>query len=352
MFVLAESYVHTLDPTAIQVTDAFGIRWYGISYAVGFLVAWLVMWWLATTRRILLSPGQVGDFITYAIVGVLVGGRLGYCLFYEPSLLVEFSNSFPFWGVFAIHQGGMASHGGILGLIIAMAILASRSGVPFFHLLDVTAFVGPPGLFFGRMANFVNGELWGVPLSAEMQANPPWWSIKYPEEIHAVAPENLEILVPHLRNPAVENLHQQVVIEAYDGNTALVEAMAPLLQARWPSQIFQALSDGPVLLLILALVWLVARKPGIIAGWFLFAYGVLRIFTELYREPDEGVAFTLGLSRGQTLSVVMIIVGLGLIVWCSQRNVTRIGGLLKPEVIETGASRSAERPRGGEKEIS
>ena len=158
MQLLAESYIHALDPTAIQLTDTFGIRWYGISYAAGFIVAWLVIWWLATTRRILLSPSQVGDYITYAIIGVLVGGRLGYCLFYEPSLLVTFSDSFPFWGLLAIHQGGMASHGGVISMVVAMWILAARSGLPLMHLLDVTAFVAPPGLFFGRLANFVNRE--------------------------------------------------------------------------------------------------------------------------------------------------------------------------------------------------
>ena len=210
-----------------------------------------------------------------------------------------------------------------------MAILAVRARVPFLHLLDITAFVGPPGLFFGRLANFVNGELWGVPLASERQANPPWWSVKYPEEINYVQPEQVQTLIPYLDNPNVQDVYQQVIIEAYSGNNTLVEAMSPMLQARWPSQIFQAVSDGPVLLLVLVMAWLVARKPGIIAGWFLVAYGILRILTEVYREPDEGVALTLGMSRGQTLSVVMIVLGLGLVVWCSQRAVDRVGGLLR-----------------------
>lgn len=341
--LLAESYIHTIDPTAIQLTDAFGIRWYGISYAIGFIVAWLVMWWLARTRRILLSPQQVGDYITYAIIGVLVGGRLGYCFFYDPSLLVEFSSSFPYWGVFAIHEGGMASHGGVIGMVVAMAILAARSGVPFLHLLDVTAFVAPPGLFFGRLANFVNGELWGVPLPASMQADPPWWSIKFPEEINYVSPENVQALAPLLVNPAVEDLPRQVVIEAYSGNEALLEELGSHLVARWPSQFFQAMSDGPILLLVLVLVWLVARKPGIVAGWFLVAYGTLRIITEFFREPDEGLSFILGMSRGQALSVLMILLGIGLIVWCAARNVDRVGGLLS----ETGTSHDEERPGSG-----
>ena len=332
---IAQSYLHSLDPTAIQFTDSFGIKWYGLSYLMGFVVGWFILRWLASTGRILLSVNQVTDFITYTVGGVLVGGRLGYCLFYDPSLLTDFSGSFPFWGVLAIHQGGMASHGGIIGVILSMLLFARNRGIPALHLIDITAFIAPPGLFFGRLANFVNGELWGRPLSSSMQVNPPWWSVKYPEEVHSLPRESIEGLVPHLGNPLATDLHQQVVIEAYAGNQPLIEHLEPLLVARWPSQLFQALSDGPILLLVLVVIWLVPRKPGVIAGSFLITYAILRIITELFREPDVGVSLTLGLSRGQVLSVLMLLAGALLLLLGMKLRSTPVGGLLKP-----GRSRS------------
>ncbi len=326
--ILAQSYLHSLDPNAIQVTDSFGIKWYGLSYLTGFVVGWLILRWLASTGRILLTVTQVTDFITYTVGGVLVGGRLGYCLFYDPSLLTEFSSAFPFWGVLAIHQGGMASHGGIIGVILAMCLFARSRGLPVLHLIDITAFIAPPGLFFGRLANFVNGELWGKPLPASLQADPPWWSVKYPEEAHQLPVERLEPLVQHLSNPLAIDLHQQVVIESYQGNAALCGELAPLLTARWPSQIFQALSDGPVLLLLMVVIWLAPRKPGVIAGSFLIGYGVLRVLTEVFRMPDVGVDLTLGLSRGQLLSVFLVLAGVTLLLVGLRIRGPRVGGLL------------------------
>lgn len=349
MHLLAESYIHNLDPNAIQLTDSFGIKWYGLSYLTGFVVAWLVMRWLASTRRILLTTAETGDFITYSIIGVLLGGRLGYCLFYEPSLFVDFSAEFPFWGVFAIHRGGMASHGGMIGVIVAMLIFAYRARVPWQHLLDVTAFVAPPGLFFGRLANFVNGELWGVPLPDQQQANPPWWSIKYPEEIHALGVEQVHTLQPHLERVDVVDVHSQIVLEAYSGNQALLEAMAPLLPARYPSQIFQALSDGPILLALLIIVWLVARKPGVVAGWFLVGYGILREITELFRERHFGALEMGEVRTAMVLSIGLIVAGVALIIWSSLRNVDRVGGLIRPAPVpeRNGAPRNTGRSDEG-----
>ena len=330
MHFLAESYLHNLDPTALQLTDSFGIKWYGLSYLTGFVVAWLIMRWLSSTGRILLNATQVGDFITYAIVGVLVGGRLGYGLFYEPSLFWDFSADFPFWGILAIQRGGMASHGGMIGCLLFMLIFARRSGIPWLHLLDVTAFVAPPGLFFGRLANFINGELWGIPLAADRQSNPPWWSIKYPEEIHALPIEQIQSLQPLLQEPQAIDLHQQIIIEAYAGNQTLIDSMVSLLPARYPSQFFQAASDGPILMLLLIVVWLVARKPGVVAGWFLIGYGILREVTELFRERHVGALEVGEFRTAMVLSIGLILAGLLMVIWSSTRTTERIGGLLRP----------------------
>jgi len=327
MILIAQSYMHDLDPTALQLTDDFGIKWYGLSYLCGFLVAWLLMRWMSATGRILLTRNQVGDFITYAVIGVLVGGRIGYCLFYEPALFLDFHSRFPFWGVLAIHQGGMASHGGMIGCFVAMMIFASRSGISWLHLLDVTAFVAPPGLFFGRLANFVNGELWGVPLAADRQASPPWWSIKYPEEVQSLPNEQLRTLEPLLEQPnAGGDLVQRIVFESYAGNQQLIDAMAPLLPARYPSQIFQALSDGPALFLLLFLVWMTARKPGVVCGWFLIGYGALRELTELYRERHYGSLEVGEFRTAMILSLFLILSGVILVVWSASRKVDRVGG--------------------------
>ena len=136
-FILAESYLHRLDPFAIQFGNGFGIRWYGLAYAVGFVIAWLILRWFARTNRSPLEPQQAGDFMFTAIIGVLVGGRLGYVLFYAPHLLVDFRATLPFWGIFAINDGGMASHGGIIGVILACLWFARRRGVSMLHLMDM-----------------------------------------------------------------------------------------------------------------------------------------------------------------------------------------------------------------------
>lgn len=334
MHYLAESYFHNLDPTALQLTDSFGIKWYGLSYLTGFAVAWLIMRWLSSTGRILLSATQVGDFITYAIVGVLVGGRLGYGLFYEPSLFWDFSAEFPFWGILAIQRGGMASHGGMIGCLLFMLLFARRSGIPWLHLLDITAFVAPPGLFFGRLANFINGELWGIPLPGAQQADPPWWSVKYPEEIFSVPMEQVQGLQPLLENPGASDLHQQIIVEAVSGNQALVDSMVTLLPARYPSQLFQAASDGPILLSLLVIVWLVARKPGVVAGWFLIGYGILREVTELFRERHFGALEVGEVRTAMVLSIGLILAGLLLVIWSSTRTTRRVGGLLHPVSLD------------------
>ena len=117
MLTLAEAYVHDLSPFALRLGDGFGIRWYGLAYLAGFVGGWLILRWMARTGRGLLRPEQVGDFMTWMVIGVLIGGRLGYVFFYSIDLLWTFSGSFPFWGVLEIHKGGMASHGGILGVM-------------------------------------------------------------------------------------------------------------------------------------------------------------------------------------------------------------------------------------------
>ena len=324
LIILAESYLHRLDPVAIPLSSDWGIRWYGLAYAFGFIIAWLLVRWMARTGRSIVPAAAVGDLMVYAVVGVLVGGRLGYALFYQPELFVDFSASPPWWELLAIHRAGMASHGGILGVLVAMVIFARKHHLPALHTIDLMAIAAPPGLFLGRLANFVNGELWGKRLADSMQQNSPWWSVKYPEEI-LNGTIDVSAVAPGIGGDTT--LHTQIVTSLREGDPVVTEMIIGQLTAWWPSQLIQAMTDGPILFALLVLVWWKPRRPGVVAGWFLAGYGVLRVLTEVIRQPDEGVALLAGLQRGQLLSVCMIIVGAAVIIVCSRRHVHAIGGL-------------------------
>jgi phosphatidylglycerol:prolipoprotein diacylglycerol transferase len=338
------------------------------------------VWWLAKTRRSLLQTRDVGDMMFAVIIGVLVGGRLGYAVFYERHLLTDFSSSFPWWGLFAINKGGMASHGGIIGVIIALTVFGRRRGISALHMLDLSAFVSTIGLGLGRVANFINAELWGKALPPDMQVDPPWWSVKYPQQITerwlaavnpgpAISEREYADLVAaaatdfNIQASTSNELTEQVMIEAQARLDALreqlgpivgaddrfldrvvdlardthatlhdqvVSVLKPMLTAYYPSQLIQALTDGPILIGILTLVWLRPRKPGVVGSWFLIGYALLRVTSEVFRQPDAGVGLTLGLSRGQLLSVLMFVTGCVCLVIACRRDVPKVGGLLTP----------------------
>jgi phosphatidylglycerol:prolipoprotein diacylglycerol transferase len=195
---------------------------------------------------------------------VLVGGRLGYFLFYEPSML----RADP-WIVFRIWEGGMASHGGMLGVAVALAWFARISGVPLLHLGDLVVSAAPAGLFFGRIANFINGELWG-----KMTTVP--WAVIFPRSADPGTP--LRFIAP-----------------------------------RHPSQLYEALLEGVLLLAVMQLrFWrtdVVRERPGRLSGEFFIAYALVRMVGETYREPDVGVSLILGMSRGTFYSIFLVLVG-------------------------------------------
>ena len=320
--------VHTLDPFAIEISSGFGIRWYGISYAAGFFLGWLLLRELARRERIGLTMLQVSDLMTYLIMGVVIGGRVGHVVFYEPHLLITFHSSLPWWGLLDIHKGGMSSHGGIIGSMIASVLFARRVRLPILHLFDCVAFVAPFGLCFGRLANWVNGELWGKPLPESMQANPPWWAVKYPAEIlesnfPVVKLASLQSLV----NPA-EPLPEAVYRAAYLHRTDVLAKLEPLLTAYYPSNFIQAFTDGPILLLVMVIVWLNPRRPGVIAGVFLVTYGAARTTSEQFRQIDDGVFMIGSLTLPMLLSLAMIAGGIALIVLASRQAIKPMGGLL------------------------
>jgi len=384
--LLADSYLHTLSPFVI---DGLPVRWYGLSYAIGFLLAWWIMRLIAQRGWSSLKPQATGDLIFAVVIGVLVGGRVGFALFYERTLFVQFSPLFPWWNLLAINKGGMSSHGGLIGVMIAVWWFGRKHGVSPLHIMDMGTLACLPGLFLGRIANFINAELWGKALPAAHQANPPWWSVKYPAQVferwwpaarqgkltdkehadiiaaaahdfHLVAPpQELELVVAKAAEAKIDQLEQvlgptltlddrfldRVVTIASEADHALhaqvAAALKPLLTAYYPSQLLQAISDGPALALLLIVLWLKPRKPGMIAACWLIGYGSFRIVTELFRQPDEGVAVIAGLQRGQLLSVLMILAGAIGLVMVARRQTPKIGGLFATSPGRGSASGSS-----------
>lgn len=329
--------VHDLDPFALQISGDFGIRWYGLSYMVGFICAYFVIQWLVQKQRAGMNAQMVGDFITYGAIGTLVGGRLGYCLFYAPDLFLKFKPDFPFWGVLAVNEGGMASHGGMIGIVVACILFARRYSVNALYLFDLVAVAGPIGIFFGRIANFINGELVGRPCSPDFPL-----AVKFPQDIEmwpsnqfaklpdlATVTEKIGIpreqwleLVDKFRFDAaareqVYGTLKKIVVEIQNGNIPAKEAIEPLLTPRHPSQLYAAFGEGLLLFLVLFFLWRKPRKPGFIGAVFIMLYALVRIVDEHFRMPDAHIGLqAMDLSRGQWLSIGMFVIGLILMfVW-------------------------------------
>ncbi len=359
-------YVHDLDPFAIQFPEAWrvgslhldGIRWYGLAYLAGFVFGFLIIRHMARRGTTPMKVSEIADFITMVAVGTMVGGRLGYCIFYSPQLLIDFTSSPPFWGVLRVYEGGMASHGGIMGVIAVCVWWARTRKMDVFHTLDLVTFGGALGIFFGRIANFINGELWGREAPAGLS-----WAVKFPQEMYNWTRDSLTKLLEI--GPAVEALGQvktaqgeviqlnadlwknwvqhyrtdvqswnvvnavieQLVVSIQNGATNVSQALAPFLTARYPSQLIQALLEGLLVFVILSILWLRPRKPGLISAGFGLLYAIARIIGEQFRMPDAHIGFQwLGLTRGQWLSIAMFAAIIGYAFYALRRKSEPMGG--------------------------
>lgn len=380
-WTLAESlgaWVHDLSPYLLRLgsgaggSGGLGLRWYGLSYVAAFGVAWLVVKAMARRGLVRIPPERVTDAFLLLMLGVMVGGRLGYCLFYRPGLLLDFGGGFPFWGVLRLNEGGMASHGGLIGVILAAWRISrgwpDETGAvigrcPRLHVMDAMALVAPAGLFLGRLANFINGELLGRVVAAPGE-RAPWWSVRYPQELlegsrgPTLTGEQELSLVRLMEDvaPGAPPTTQlaEIVRRVQAGAADVTARVEPLLSARHPSQLYQAAAEG---LVVGAAVWWAARRPrrpGVVGAWFLIVYGVLRVVTELWRLPDahfSGSGFfdltsprPLGLSRGQWLSVLMVVCGVVLLVWRSVRADERYLGWAGPGGGPVGGRAEPARP--------
>jgi phosphatidylglycerol:prolipoprotein diacylglycerol transferase len=349
-------YVHDLDPFLLQIHGDFGIRWYGLSYLVGFFLAYLTISWMSRRQRAGMTPHLVSEFITYGALGALIGGRLGYCVFYQPDLFLKFKDSFPFWGVLAVNEGGMASHGGMIGVVVATYLFSKKFGVHIQYLFDLVALASPPGLLMGRIANFINGELVGRPASADFPL-----AVKFPQDILSWPREQftkLTELTPvvekmkisasqwemwiadysrssEARDHIYSTLHQ-IVQEIQNGQNALKDALAPLLIPRHPSQLYAALSEGLFVFIVLFIFWRRARKPGTVGALFFVLYACSRVLNEFSRLPDAHLGLTLGLSRGQWLSLAMFLVGITFLIIWSRSNSLPLPGWAKDPSVRLG----------------
>ncbi len=276
MITLAQAtpayWVHDLSPFLIQFNESFGIRYYGLAYLLGFGLAGWILYRAAVQQRLQLPPAAVADLMTALIVGVIVGGRLGYFAFYEPSVFLRAPLQ-----ILQVWDGGMSSHGGFIGVGVAMAWFMRNQRAPFLHLSDAVVAVAPLGVGLGRVANFINGELWGK-----------------------ITTWKGGVIFPASAQP----------------NTPLI-----LIPARHASQLYQATLEG--FLLFGYLQWrfwgtsIASNAPGRITGEFLIGYALARSVGEFFREPDASLI--LGLSRGTFYSLFMIIAGV-IIIRLSRRS--------------------------------
>jgi len=261
-----------IDPVLFEV-GPFALRWYALAYIAGILLAWRYMKQIAANDRIwggLSRPtaADLDDFVLWGTFGIIVGGRFGYVLFYNPAYYA--ANPME---AFAVWTGGMSFHGGFAGTVIAMILFAWKRGLRLWTLFDLAGAAAPIGLFFGRIANFINAELWGRPTDVP-------WAFVFP----GGGPE-----------------------------------------PRHPSQLYEAALEGIVLFLVLRLLthrFGRLRQPGFIAGAFACGYGLARIFVEFFRMPDAHIGFLAGgATMGMILSLPMVLAGIAAMIWAARKPV-------------------------------
>nr|WP_182041431.1 prolipoprotein diacylglyceryl transferase [Bombella mellum] len=256
-----------MDPIAFHLGPLV-VRWYALAYIVAFIIALPLARRLVRLGPKVASRVAVDDFLVYAVLGVLLGGRLGYVLFYRPLFFLSHPLE-----ILATWKGGMSFHGGAAGVIIALALFTWRRGLNFLAFADRIVVVVPIGLALGRCANFINGELWGRPVASAVP-----WAMIFP----AVGPE-----------------------------------------PRHPSELYEALTEGVLLLVVMLLA--VSRpalraRAGFLSGLFLLGYACARAFCELFRQPDDNIGFLAGgITMGQLLCLPMALAGIGLMVHAFSR---------------------------------
>ena len=263
MFVLPVIPYPAINPILISI-GPFAVRWYALAYIVGIIAGWFYARAIVASQRLWGGPApftalDFDDFVIWITLGIILGGRTGYVLFYNLPLFAAHPLQ-----IFALWNGGMSFHGGVAGCVVAIVLFALRRHIPMLSLADVTAGVAPIGLFLGRIANFINGELWGRPTDVP-------WAMVFPNG-------------------------------------------GPI--PRHPSQLYEAALEGVVLFAVLALLMRAGalKRPGVVAGAFALGYGVARIICEFFREPDAQLGFLWGgLTMGMLLCIPLMLAGIAVL---------------------------------------
>lgn len=338
------TYVHHLDPVIFSLSEGIALRWYGMAYLAGFLGGYLLLKRLAERKLWVLPPEKTSDFIAAAaLLGVFLGGRLGYIFFYQiPAKGLDSVLADPLV-IVRVWEGGMASHGGILGLVIFTYFYAKKHKVSWTGLGDGLCVVAPIGLLCGRVANFINGELYG------RVADGVAWAVKFPtaftdsravewgrlnEAISSAALADKEFAgflrdIPRGGNDAemMGFLSQKLIMASRDSEP-IREAISPFLEARHPSQLYEGLLEGGLLFTIL---WVVrVRFPsapnGLLTGLFFGLYATFRIFAEQFREPDAAWVIEGFLTKGQFLSLFMYLFSAAFLIFAWKRRANKVLG--------------------------
>ena len=256
-------FINNFDPVAFQILS-FEIRWYSLSYIIGIVIGW------SLCKKIFIERSSISekfdDYITYLIVGIIIGGRLGYVIFYNFSYYIN-----NILDIFKIWEGGMSFHGGLMGVMLASIIFAKKNNQDYFLYMDLVSLVAPIGIFFGRLANFINSELYGTPTEVS-------WSVTFIQ---------------------IDNL------------------------PRHPSQLYEAILEGLILFLIMLYFRKknYLKKPGLISGLFLIFYSIFRFVAEFFRVPDNQIGYLiLNLSMGQIISLLFILFGIIIFYYKNEKN--------------------------------
>jgi len=246
-------FINNFDPVAFQIIS-FEIRWYSLAYIAGIIIGWMLC------KKIFIQKSDINekfdDYVTYLVIGIIIGGRLGYIIFYNFNYYIN--NLFD---IFKVWEGGMSFHGGLIGIIVASILFSKKNSQDSFLYMDLVSLVAPIGIFFGRLANFINSELYGTPTDIP-------WAVTFIQ---------------------VDNL------------------------SRHPSQLYEAILEGIILFIILMYFknkdYL--KKPGLISGLFLIFYSIFRFFIEFVRVPDEQLGHLIfELSMGQIISLIFFVIGI------------------------------------------
>ena len=246
-------FINNFDPVAFQIMS-FEIRWYSLAYIAGIIIGWLLC------KKILIRKSDIkekfDDYITYLVIGIIIGGRLGYIIFYNFNYYIN-----NFFDIIKVWEGGMSFHGGMIGIIVASILFSKKNNQDSFLYMDLVSLVAPIGIFFGRLANFINSELYGTPTDIP-------WAVTFIQ---------------------VDNL------------------------SRHPSQLYEAILEGVILFIILMYFKKkdYLKKPGLISGLFLIFYSIFRFFIEFVRVPDEQLGYLIfELSMGQIISLIFFVIGI------------------------------------------